>query len=98
MSALWWNAEVREVSDALSGIGEWKFAISSSLRDKGFNDVRVNDLEVAGGKNNCWLSIGHFHIADRSYWEVVMCGGDTVETTKDTAEDVVTLLRELHPL
>jgi hypothetical protein len=96
MSALWWNSEVRIVSEALSGIEELKFVISRSLPEKGFSDVRVNDLEVAGGKNNCWLSIGHFHIADRSYWEVVMCAGDTLETTKGVAEEVVALLRELR--
>lgn len=96
MSALWWNSRIRNVSEATSGIGELKYVISNSLREHGFNDVQVNDLEVAGGKNNCWLSIGHFQNSDRSYWEVVMCSGDTVETTRSTVEEVVTLLQGLH--
>jgi hypothetical protein len=96
MAALWWHSEVRQVSEALSGIGELKRVISGSLGQRGFTDVRVNDLEVAGGKNACWVSIAHFHIADRQYWEVVMGTGDNSDTTRATVDEVVALLRGLR--
>ena len=51
MASLWWNSEIRDVSVALSGIGELKSVISNALNGKGFSDVHVNNLEVAGEKN-----------------------------------------------
>ena len=96
MAALWWHSEVRVVSEALAGIGELKFVVSHSLRDKGFSDVRINDLEVAGGKSGCWMSLAHLHIADRRYWEVVMCSGDTAQASKATVDEVVAMLRALR--
>ena len=96
MAALWWNSEIRNVSEALSGIGELKFVISNSLKGMGFSDVRSNNLEVAGGKNNTWVSIAHFHVVDRQYWEVVMGSGDNVEMTRGVVNEVVTMLRGLR--
>lgn len=96
MASLWWNSEVRDVSVALSGIGELKLVISNALKKKDFSDVSLNNLEVAGGKNGVWISIGHFHIADRRFWEIVMGSGDSVEQTKGVVNEVVTLLRDLR--
>ena len=96
MASLWWNSEIRDVSVALSGIGELKSVISNALNGKGFSDVHVNNLEVAGEKNGVWISIGHFHIADRQFWEIVMGSGNTVEQTKGVVDEVVTLLKGLR--
>lgn len=96
MASLWWNSEVRDVSVALSGIGELKLVVSNALKEKGFSDVHINNLEVAGAKNGVWISIGHFHIADRRFWEIVMGSGDTGEQTKGIVNEVVTLLRGLR--
>lgn len=96
MAALFWHSEVRHVSEASSGLGELKFAISNTLKDDEFFDVRVNNLEVAGGKNGCWVSIGHFHIADRQYWEIAMVSGDTVEVAKGIVDEVAAQLHGLR--
>jgi hypothetical protein len=96
MATLWWHSGVRNVSEALSGLGELKSIISDKLKELGFSDVRVNGLEVAGGRDGCWLSIGHFHIVDRQYWEIVMCSGDTVEKTRGLVDEVVAMLEALR--
>jgi hypothetical protein len=96
MAALWWHSEVRVVSEATAGIGELKRVIGHALGQKGFANVVVNDLEVAGGKNNVWTSIGHFHIGDRRFWEIVMCSGDVSDVTRATRDEVVAILRGLR--
>lgn len=95
-SALWWHSEVRQVSPALSGVGELKFLASEELKRKGFSDVRNNDLDVFGVKEGVVVSIAHFRIADRQYWEVVMSSGDTVEKTKRINGEVVEILRNMR--
>jgi len=95
MAALWWHSEIRILSEALTSLAELKDVISVRLSQQGFTDVRVNDLEVAGGKNNCWVSIAHFHISGRRYWEVVMGSGDSADTTRKTVDKVVKLLEAL---
>lgn len=97
-ASLWWQSEKRHVSKALTGIGEFKLIIERSLELKGFNNVTVNSLEVAGGKNGCWLSIGHFIISDRLYWEVVMCSSNDMNQAKLLVEDVATTLNNLPSL
>lgn len=97
MAALWWNSEVRHLSEALGNLGELKNVAKNELATRlHFTDVRSNELEVAGGKNGCWVSIAHFHIADRQFWEVVMCSGDAAETARTTTQEVVTMLRGLR--
>ncbi len=88
MAGLFWNGSRREISAALSGVGELKFLISNSLSDAGFQGVEVNDLEVKGFKGDTLSSIGHFPIADRLYWEVVMTGGDDANAGTINAEIV----------
>ncbi len=96
MAALWWHSEVRHVSEALSGVGELKSVIAGRLGQIGFANVHSDNLEVAGGKNGCWISIAHFHIAERQYWEVVMGSGDNVDTTRGTVNEVVAMLESLR--
>ena len=81
MAALFWNSEVRTLSEATANIGELKRVIENELQQNGFLDVRRNTLEVAGGKNSVWLSIAHFHIEGRRFWEVVMASGDFFDVT-----------------
>ena len=96
MASLWWHSDSRHVSEALSGIGELRRVISHSLTQHGFADVRANDLEVAGGKSGCWVSIAHFAVTDRQYWEVVMSAGGDNQTTQQVRDEVVTMLRGLR--
>jgi hypothetical protein len=96
MAALFWHSEVRMLSEATANIGELKRVIQHSLGQKGFANTRVNNLEVAGGKNESWVSIAHFHIADRRFWEVVMCSGTTTDKAKATVDEAVAMLRGLR--
>jgi len=76
------------------GIGEFKGQAANALQEKGFADVRTNDLEVAGGKAGTWVSIGHFPIAGRDYWEVAMGSGDS-DTPRATVEEASAILNGL---
>jgi hypothetical protein len=96
MASLWWQSQRRDVSGALAGVGELRFLIFNELQGQGFTGVVTNDLEVAGGKDGCWVSIAHFPIADRAFWEVVMVSGDTVEATRSIADSVAATLRNMH--
>jgi hypothetical protein len=83
------------VSEALSGIGELKGVVADTLKERGFTDVRTNDLEVAGGKAGTWVSIGHFPVSGRDYWEVIMGSGDS-NSTKATVDEAVQILAGLR--
>jgi hypothetical protein len=95
MAALFWNSEVRTLTPGTGHIGALKIVIENVLKEKGFLDVRRNDLEVAGGKNGVWLSIAHFHIDGPRFWEVVMASGDDLDITKNIINEVVNKLRSL---
>jgi hypothetical protein len=49
MAALFWNSEVRVLSEATENIGELKRVIEDELQRNGFLDVRRNNLEVHRG-------------------------------------------------
>jgi hypothetical protein len=95
MAFLWWHGQRRHVSEALSGIGELKDVAANSLKERGFTDVRTNDLEVAGGKAGTWVSIGHFPISGRDYWEVIMGSGDS-DSTRTTVDEAAQILAGLR--
>jgi hypothetical protein len=95
MAFLWWNRDLRQVSEALSGINELKSVIGNELTRLGFANVRVNEWEVAGGKNGVWISIPHSQIADRRYWEMVIGAGDGAGT-QQVVNEVVGALRALR--
>jgi Cellulase (glycosyl hydrolase family 5) len=95
MAALFWNNEVRILSKATENIDELKRVIENELRQSGFLDVRRNNLEVAGGRNSVWLSIAHFQIEGRRFWEVVMASGDSFDVTQATVGEVVDKLHGL---
>jgi hypothetical protein len=98
MAALFWNSEVRVLPEPIENIGVWRSVIDDGLRRHGFANVRHTNLEVAGGRDGCWVSVAHFHIADRSFWEVVMGGGDSTEGTKNTVAEVVRIIHGIHTL
>jgi hypothetical protein len=77
MAELAFEYEEFELSEALANIGELKNVISHSvLEEKGFTNVVHTPSEVAGDRNGCRVSILHLHIADRNFWQVVMCSCD----------------------
>jgi hypothetical protein len=94
MAALFWNSHRRNIVEGnpLSGV---KVVIAGKLQQLGFTDIRRNDLEVAGNKNGCVLSIGHFQIAPNQFWEIVMCGGPDGPTTQRTRDEAVAMLANL---
>jgi hypothetical protein len=95
MASLWWHSQRRQVSEALSGIGEFKNQAASELQKRGFANVHANNAEVAGSKNNTYVSIGHFPIAGRDYWEVIMGSGDT-DATRGTVDEASAALNGMH--
>lgn len=94
MAFLWWNSSVRELTPGTANIGELKRVIENSLKEMGFSDVARSELDVAGNKTGIRVSIGHFHIADRRFWELVMAAGDN-EQAKATNDEVVQMLQDL---
>jgi hypothetical protein len=96
MAALWWHNEVRNLEVAYANIGELRDNISVELGQQGFTNIQRNQLEVAGGKGASWVSIAHFHIGDRRFFEVVMCGSDNSNNAKQTVDGVVAFLRNLR--
>jgi hypothetical protein len=95
MAFLWWNSSIRELSEATASIGELKRIIEDGLTRLGFRDVARSELDVAGNKDGIRVSIGHFQIADRRFWEVVMAAGDTAQA-KATNDQVVKMLSDLR--
>ena len=98
MASLFWNSEVRELPESIENVVIWRTVVEGGLRRLGFANVRRSNLDVAGGKGGCWVSVAHFHIAGRRFWEVVMCGGDAADATKNTVAEVVDMIRRSHTL
>ena len=93
MAALFWNNHRRDLGGR--PLTEVKIVIAGKLQQLGFSDIRRNDLEVAGNKNGCVLSIGHFQAAPDAFWEVTMCSGPDGQTTQRTRDEVVGALANL---
>jgi hypothetical protein len=97
MAALAARSDVRELNPALGSIGELKNVFAHSvLEARRFTDVVNTPGEVAGNRNGCRVSILHRHIADRSFWRVVMCACDGgFDTARATVEEVVDAINHL---
>jgi hypothetical protein len=97
MAELAFEYEEFELSVALANIGELKNVILHSvLEEKGFTNVVDTTSQVAGDRNGCRVSILHLHIADRNFWQVVMCsceGGSHKASTM--VGEVVDAIHEL---
>jgi hypothetical protein len=97
MSALFWNNSTRDLVEGNpSPLSDLKIVIAAKLQEHGFTDIRRNDLEVAGNKNGCVLSIGHFSRGTPfAFWEVTMCAGPDGPTTQGTRDEAVKVLEDL---
>jgi len=96
MAALSFRNEVRELNPNLGSIGELKNVIVHSvLEERGFSDVVNTESEVAGNRSGCRLSVIHLHIADRSFWRVVMCACDDFGTASAAVNEVADAINNL---
>src|SRR5215217_6715175 len=96
MAGLFFSTHRMEVSAALSGVGELKFAISNELKNIGFTDVVINSAEVAGNRNDVRVSIAHLPNSDGSFWQVFMAGGGAAfNVIQQTHNEVVDKVRKL---
>ena len=97
MAELAFEYEQFELSRALASIGELKNVIAHSVfEDNGFINVVHTRSEVAGDKNGCRVSILHLHIADRRFWQVVICSCDGgFDKAKSMISEVVDAIHKL---
>ncbi|MET0222109.1 MAG: hypothetical protein ABW213_15770 [Tardiphaga sp.] len=94
MAFLFFNAHSMSVSEALSGIGEYKGVVVNTLKQDGFTDVINTSTEIAGDRNGVRVSILHLPIAGRKFWQVFMAGGDG-NNTQTTLNEVVKKIEHL---
>ena len=95
MAALFANSSRMDLNEALANIGELKNVIANELRGKGFTDVVDTQAEVAGNRSGVRVSVLHLFIGGRSFWQVVMAGGDAANTTQETVNEVVDAIKKL---
>ncbi len=95
MAALFANTRQMVLSEALANVGELKGVIADMLRNSGFTDVVNTPGEVAGNRSNVRLSVLHLFIGGRSFYEIVMAGGDTGDVTLGTVNEVVNKIANL---
>ena len=92
MASLFWNSHRRDTDE----IGQVKAAIERALSEIGFSEVGRGDLEVFGVRGGVVVSIAHFPIGGRSFFEVVMASGDSGDVTKNTRDEVVNKVRSIQ--
>jgi len=93
MASLFWHSSSRGTSQ----LGQLKLVISGKLRDHGFQNVEISDLDVKGSKNGTFTAIAHFKIADHRFWEVAMTSGGDFPSTRTVNDEVSRMLRdEIH--
>jgi hypothetical protein len=96
MAALAARTERRELNPAVASVGELKNVIAHNvLKARGFTDVVVTAGEVAGNRGGCRLSVIHLHIADRSFWRVVMCACDSFDAANAAVNEVSDAINRL---
>ena len=99
MAVLFANTRQIDLSEALGSVGELKGVIANELRQAGFTDVVNTQAEVAGNRSGgVRLSVLHLPIVGRSFWQIVMAGGDTADITQGAVNEVVNRIQHLHPL
>jgi len=92
MAFLFWHSSPRGTSH----LGQMKLVISGKLRDHGFQNVEITDLDVKGSKGDTFTSIAHFKIGDQRFWEVAMTSGDSANTRTVNNEVSRMLREEIH--
>ena len=83
---------------ATEDIGEWKGLVADVLRQSGFVDVVNTPGEVAGNRGDVRLSVLHLFIGGRSFFELVMAGGEAGDATQGAVNDVVKGIQNIHTL
>jgi hypothetical protein len=96
MASLFANSQRKELNPALGSVGELKNVIANELRRNGFTDVIDNQAEVAGNRSGVRLSVLHLPIDGRTFWQVVMAGGDTGDVTLGAVNQVVDIIQKLN--
>src|SRR6266516_4593282 len=95
---LFWHRRILDNFGGFGNLGEYKQVVEAKLRDMGYANTEISDLDVGGDKGGVRLSIGYFEVTDRRHWEVVMAGGVEPEP-RAVRDEVVEMLRiQLHPL
>lgn len=97
MAALWWNSSKRQL-DAGQPIASFHQFLAGIMNRRGFQNTHGNELEAAGGKNGCWVSVGHFNISGSLYWELVIGSADDAQTAKVTVNELVSEFRGIGTL
>ena len=95
MAALFANSQRKELNPALGSVGELKNVIANELKKHAFTDVIDNQSEVAGNRKGVRLSVLHLPIEGRTFWQVVMAGGETADVTLAAVNEVVAIIKNL---
>jgi len=107
MASLYWFSRVLRTSSFDKSIASHRGSLHGTLIMHGYENMRINDMEIAGGKEGCWISIGHFFISQvpphigssGQYWEIVMCAcdGNDLNKARTIAVEVATLSKRINP-
>jgi hypothetical protein len=97
MAALWWHSSQRQLADG-QPIASFNQFLANIMNNHGFQNTHGNQLEAAGGKNNCWVSVGHFNISGSLYWEIVMGSAEDAQTAEATVNEVVSAFQGIGTL
>ena len=90
MAALWWLSYKRRLGPPPFTVAAFRNEMAARMLESGFHNVVVNEFEVAGGLDGCWVSMAHFFAGGRlgdDYWEVIMCAGDSLRNVRAVAGD-----------
>jgi hypothetical protein len=77
-------------------VRQQKQRIAEEMGRRGFSIARVNDGEIAGSKDGCWISIAHLsHPSPNRWWEVIMvsCDGNNVELARTVTTQAFNAIR-----
>jgi hypothetical protein len=97
MAALWWHSSKRQLANG-QPIAAFNQFLANIMNNHGFQNTHGNELEAAGGKNNCWVSVGHFNISGALYWEIVMGSAEDAQTAEATVNEVVSAFQGIGTL
>ena len=86
MAALWWHSSKRQLANG-QPIASFNQFLANIMNNHGFQNTHGNELEAAGGKNNCWVSVGHFNISGALYWEIVMGSAEDAQPAEAAVKD-----------
>jgi hypothetical protein len=97
MAALWWHSSKRQLGNG-QPITSFNQFMANVMSQHGFTNTRGNNLEAAGGKNGCWVSVGHFPISGSLYWEIVMGSANDGATAQATVNEAVSIFAGIRQI